>query len=253
MTCSTFRTEIAGRGLMHFRLHSALEHQLSPAYFAPQEIRFGPARNGLMKARGLGRVIGRKSYRMSFSTGGLFVNESIEIASYFSEVRDWNIVAELILSLGKLKLPKVSSNRRTAREIINRLSCLGAEELVYLVDGADRSDQLALLWLAFCRAYPFVREFMTEVVSDRLHTYRHDLPVETFDMFFDEKAEQVETLGRISKATRQKLKQVLFRVMREAGVIDKQNQIIIAYLNSPIRNLIEESNPLDLAVFPGQG
>lgn len=196
---------------------------------------------------------GNKIYRMSFSTGGLFVNESLEIAAVFAEIKDWKEVGERVLTQGQLKLPKAASNRRTAREIITRLSCLSGGELTHLVEGADRSDHLSLLWLAFCRAYPFVREFATGVISDRLHTYRHDLPVETFDMFFDEKAEHVETLGRISKATRQKLKQVLFRVMKEAGVIDKQNQIITVYLSSAIRNLIEESNPLDLAVFPGHG
>ena len=197
-------------------------------------------------------VSGDKLYRMSFSTGGLFINESRDIASLYGEIHDWNVVAERVLASGQLKLPKAASNRRTAREIINRLSCLSDEELVYLAEGADRTDQLALLWLAFCRAYPFVRDFSREVISERLHTYRLDLPIETFDLFFDEKSDQIKTLGRISKTTRLKLRQVLFRVMREAGIIDVTNNIMVAYLSATLRNLIGRSNPSDLAVFPGQ-
>jgi predicted exporter len=64
---------------------------------------------------------------------------------------------------GANSLPKAASQRRTLREISNRISTLTQDELDFFIAEADRAEQQALLWLATCRAYRFVREFAVEV------------------------------------------------------------------------------------------
>ena len=86
-------------------------------------------------------------------------------------------------------MPKASSNRRSLREIANRLSTLSKAERDFLLSCADRSDQQALLWLATCRAYRFVREYALEVIQERYATYRLDLHPDTFDQLLAAKAE----------------------------------------------------------------
>ena len=189
--------------------------------------------------------------KMSFSTGGLFVNESVELARLHQEGNDWKDTIATALANGNVSLPKAASNRRTLREIANRVSSLTEDERRFLVEDADRSEKEALLWIATCRAYPFVREFAIEVICERLLSYRLELTLDAFDQFFDKRAEWDEGMAAISLSTRKKLRQVLFRIMREAGVIDLTNTIRSSYLSSRLRALIVSNDQRDLLVFPG--
>jgi hypothetical protein len=188
---------------------------------------------------------------MSFSTGGLFVNDSVELARLHRAGESWQDTIVTAMADGATSLPKAASNRRTLREIANRGSCLTPDERAFLVKQSDRPEQEALLWLAACRAYRFVREFAIEVIQERFLSYRYDLPLDAYDHFFDAKAEWHPELAKISTSTRLKLRQILFRMLREAGVIDGASNIRPAYLSSRVVALIERHDPSDLQVFSG--
>lgn len=193
----------------------------------------------------------QQPYKMSFTSGGLFLNESVIVAELHVAGEDWKVTLSRALEEGATSLPKAASNRRTLREIVNRLMTLTEDEVRFLVEDAGRQEQQHLLWVATCRAYRFVREFAVEVICDRYIAYQLDLPLESFDIFFDAKADWDEGLASISESTRNKLRQILFRMMREAGVISDGNRIQSTYLSAPLRQVIEATNPADLAVFPG--
>ena len=191
------------------------------------------------------------TYKMSFVTGGLFLNESIEVARMHNPGEAWDETIRRALEHGVSSLPKAASRRRTLREIVNRISTLGEEELSFLVEEADRQDQQALLWLATCRAYRFVREFAAEVIHERFLSFKLDLPLETFDVLFEAKAEWDEGLNGISATTRAKLRQVLFRMMREANVITPESRILAAYVSPQLAAMLARNCPSDLDLFPG--
>lgn len=193
----------------------------------------------------------RQPYKMSFAVGGLFLNESVEVARLHEPSEAWDMTLDRALDEGIVSLPKAASRRRTLREIVNRISTLDDGELAYLVDEADRHDQQALLWLATCRAYRFVREFAMEVIQERFLSLRLDLPLESFDILFDAKAEWDDDLARIAPSTRAKLRQVLFRMMREAGVISDDRRILPAYVSPRLQRMLAQGNPLELGLFPG--
>ncbi len=192
-----------------------------------------------------------KRYLMSFGTGGLFINESITVARLHLPGEEWDITLERAIAGGATTLPKTASNRRSLREICKRVGSLTDEERNFLTNEADRPDQEALLWLSMCRTYRFVREFLLEVIQERYLSFRLDLPLEAFDSFFDAKAEWDDGLTGLSQTTRLKLRQILFRIMREAGIIDKSGQIRQAYLSSRLKGLIYAKNPDEILYFPG--
>lgn len=191
-----------------------------------------------------------QKYKMSFSTGGLFLNESLEVARLHVEGEPWENTIFRAMDEGATSLPKSASNRRSLREISNRLLTLTAEERSYFLEKADRTDQQALLWIATCRAYRFVREFAVEVVRERYLSYQLDLPLESFDILLEAKAEWDEGLAGLSRSTQLKLRQIMFRMMREAGIISEDRRIQTAILSTYLKNMIEEQNPGELAVFP---
>lgn len=190
-------------------------------------------------------------YKMSFSTGGLFLNETLAVAQLHVAGEPWSVTIARALTEGTTTLPKAASQRRTLREIVNRLSTLSDRERDYLVSGVDRDDQLALLWLATCRAYRFVHEFATEVLRERYLSFHLDLPLEAFDILFAAKAEWDDGLEGISASTRAKLRQVLFRIMREAHVISDDNRIQSAIISSQLKRMLEADCPTDIILLPG--
>jgi hypothetical protein len=188
---------------------------------------------------------------MSFATGGLLMNESVEVARLHVTDEPWEKTIRRAIEEGKTALPKAESNRRTLREISNRLLTLTDAERGLLIEQTDHADRQALLWLATCRAYRFVREFAVEVIRERYLSYQYDLPPESFDILLDAKAEWDEHLASLTLSTRLKLRQVLFRIIREAGILSPAGQIQAALLSSQLKFIIWEHAPSDLAVFPG--
>ncbi|MDF1607712.1 DUF1819 family protein [Hoeflea sp. YIM 152468] len=193
----------------------------------------------------------KPKYLMSFSTGGLFINESVELAALHRESEAWKVTLGRAIECGLATLPKAASKRRTLREITNRISCLSAIEREFLISEADRQEQQAVLWLATCRAYRFIHEFAVEVVRERHLSWRLELGPEAFDVFFGAKAEWDGGLAAISKSTQQKLRQVLYRMMREAGLLSEDGHIQTVYLSPRLKSLIVQADPDGLEVFPG--
>ncbi len=105
-------------------------------------------------------------YKMSFSTGGLFVQESTAIAEAFQESRDWKETRERVINQNLLQARTESSLKRTTREAIFRLQKLKNDELDFLVS-AQPEDRAYLLWLAVCRYYKFIRKTLM-ILSPRL-------------------------------------------------------------------------------------
>lgn len=191
-----------------------------------------------------------QAYRMSFTTGGLFVNESVTIAGLHKSGQEWEVTLAVARQSGAVSAPRAASAQRVMREIVIRLQNLADTELFLLQDG-DRGERLAILWLAVCRAYRFVGEFAAELISDRFLSFRTDLAHDDFDLFLAAKAEWSPKLAGLSDATRTKLRAVLFRILREAEIVSTAGRIEGSVLSPRLIAMLCETSPADLRVFPG--
>ena len=187
---------------------------------------------------------------MSFGTGGIYINETLAVAAQHKPGTSWETTAARALEAGAFPVRKESSAKRTIREITHRLQRLDSQELEILAQG-DRDEQIALIWLGICRAYRFIREFTEEVLTDRLAGYRTDVSYDDFDAFFARKAEWSPQLAKISDSTRAKLRAVMFRLLREAGIVTEERQIRPSLLSLRIWNHINQKNSTELRYFPG--
>ena len=192
----------------------------------------------------------KQPYLMSFGTGGLYINESVAIARLHANGRDWESTMIDAQERGAFPVRKASSARRSIREIINRLKHLSSDELVLLIEG-ERGEQAALLWLAACRAYRFIAEFTVEVLSDRFLSLRTALTYDDFDGFLSAKEEWSPKLATLSVSTRAKLRAVLFRLMRDAEILSRDNRILGAMLSPRVLTVIQAENADELRYFPG--
>ncbi|WP_294031089.1 BrxA family protein, partial [Thiolapillus sp.] len=67
-------------------------------------------------------------YRMSFSTGGLFLQESVLLATLYGEKKDWDQVRTEVIDNNLLQSRTVSTTKRIVREVIGRLQELDDQE-----------------------------------------------------------------------------------------------------------------------------
>jgi hypothetical protein len=190
-----------------------------------------------------------KKYNMSFTTGGLFHSESLQLAELYMELASWSDVKNKVLAENTLQFRTQSSLKRITREIIYRLKCLDHAELEFFVKSSP-NDQAFVLWLAICRYYKFIAEFSINVLRERYLGLKFDISFEDFDRFLADKSEWHTELEKISVSTRKKIRQVLFRMMREADLITDRNTINAAMLSPEFVGLVFDHNQIELAYFP---
>lgn len=188
-------------------------------------------------------------YILSFTGARLQRAESVLLAELFQECRDWGQVRLEAEGGNILQVRTLSSATRVARELVFRLQELSAQELELLVSGSQE-DQNHLLWVAICRRYRLVAEFAIEVVRERFLSLGPPLELADFDAFYFRKADWHEELDELKPVTRNKLRQVLFGMMRDTGLITDQGAINPVLLSSEVRNAIAETHPDDLGLFP---
>lgn len=186
---------------------------------------------------------------MSFTAGGLFYRESAKTALLFLNLQDWNVVRTKVLSENLLQARTLNSSKRVLREICSRLKTLNHNELDLLVHGTVQ-EQSHLLWLAVCRRYKFIADFAQEIIRERYISLKTDLHHEDFDSFFNKKSEWHPELDEITVATRKKLRQVLFRMLREADLLTSNNTINAAMLSPRFLKTLSHKNRQDILVFP---
>lgn len=186
---------------------------------------------------------------MSFTTGSLYHRESVKLAALYLELGDWNAVRDKVISNNLLQTRTLNTLKRVCREVISRLKTLSIEELDFLVE-ANPQEQGYLLWLATCRRYRFIADFAIEVLRERYITLKSDVNHEDFDSFFNRKSEWHAELDAIQPTTRNKLRQVLFRILREAGLLASNNIINAAILSPELLNAISHNNRRDVLFLP---
>ena len=188
-------------------------------------------------------------YSMSFTTGALLYRESLTVAKLFEEIGDWDTVRARVIDANLLQMRTLNASKRIFREVASRLRQLTAAELTLLCT-RTRQEQSYLLWLAICKRYRFIYDFAVEVVREKFIRLDFDLPYDAYDVFFNNKAEWHPEVEGVAESTRKKLRQVLFRMMREANLLTQDNQILPAMPTPREIDVIAADSPSYLLAFP---
>ncbi|MGJ0336285.1 DUF1819 family protein [Aliarcobacter cryaerophilus] len=190
-----------------------------------------------------------EKYLMSFLVGGLFYQHSLSLAELYLALKDWNEVSKKVLDQNILQARMVSSAKRITLEIINRLKTLTLQELE-LLTSTSPIEQKQILFISVCRRYKFIYDFAKDVIRERYLTLKYDLPTEEFDSFYNQKEQWHEELEKISPSSKYKLRTVLYKILLEAEIIDKNKIIMPTMLSPELISLVAKKDLDDLLVFP---
>lgn len=190
-------------------------------------------------------------YELSFTTGGLFEREAAVLAPVYVQHRDWAKVRGLAVTENLLQARTVSTGLRRTREAVKRLSALSDREIEALaeISAAERGH---LMWAAACRRYDLVGEFAEEVLRERFLTLAGTVSYEDYDSFYRGKAMWHEELTSVTENSYKKLRQILFRMMVEAGLLTGRGEIEPALLSVHVTALLTQRTPSDIRFFPAR-
>ena len=189
-------------------------------------------------------------YIFSYTAATLMLHETDEVMKRYLEYKDWDKVKDLVIEENIMQKQSVSSRKRVFAEIKRRIESLTSNQLEF-VNEANSSDIRNLIFLAILKTYRFIFEFMAEVISKKVLMFDYKILNSDYETFFESKKYAVEQLENITEATQYKLKQVLFRILEEAMVIDntKSKNILKPHLSGEVIELIVKDNPVYLKAF----
>lgn len=188
-------------------------------------------------------------YALSFTSGGLLAREAELLASLYLGIRDWNAVRRTVLEQNLLQTRTSSSSLRLSRETVQRLAVLSEPELELLVE-ASPTERGHLMWIAACRRYDLIGDFAEEVLRERFLLMTPTLGNEDFDRFVTGKSLWHPELDDLKSSTRAKLRQNVFRMLYEAGLHNKQGDIVPAVLSRRVFDLFQTRTPSDVRFLP---
>lgn len=188
-------------------------------------------------------------YALSFTTGGLLSKEAAVLAPIYTELKDWEKVRDLAVAENLLQSRTYRTGVRVVRETIKRLSLLTDHELEML-DDFTTSERGHLMWVAACRRYDLIGEFAEEVLRERFLTLAGSISHADYDSFFRAKSMWHDELDAIANSTYKKLREVLFRMMSEAALIDSGGGIEPTLLSARVMECLSARIPSDIRFFP---
>lgn len=193
-----------------------------------------------------------EKYKLSFTTGGLLRNETLMVAKLFLLSCDWSIVQQRVMVENYIQLKALSSRKRIFREIRMRLEKLTVAEMKILVAGPHR-DVDAMLWLAICRSYGFIGDFAKEVLYEKKLSLQCKIEFVDFNLFVEQKSVIHPELLSLTDSTTKRLRQILFSIMRNCGLIDQDGNIQTMLLSSKVSKVLKNniSEGLYFPVQPG--
>jgi len=188
-------------------------------------------------------------YLLSFTGANLSLSKSLSLARAFKKYGSWEAVEERLLPENILQMRTNSAAVRVHQEIVPRLQTLTVKQMDLLIEGSYL-EQKHMLWLAVCNRYQYIRDFAVEVIREKY--LRMDFQVTELDYtsFFNRKADWHEELEEITESTQNKIRQVLFRMLKEAEILSEDNVIIETILNRQEKLAMMEDAPISFKIFP---
>ncbi|MDB6151875.1 MAG: hypothetical protein JWL90_328 [Chthoniobacteraceae bacterium] len=190
-------------------------------------------------------------YNLSFTAASLRPELARIVAESYLATGDWDLAKERILSANALQCRSAPSAVRLERELRQRLETLTHDQLRLLAQ-ATTEDRVAIAWLAACKHIQFVFDFASDVLRDKLATHDLVLRHSDYEAYFENKGLFHPTLSRLAPSSKAKIRQVLFRMLAEAGLLGKGAALGIVLrpvLSPDVAQVVTSDNPRWLAAF----
>lgn len=195
-------------------------------------------------------MVKKTKYIFSFTGASALITETLVIAEEYKRLEDWKAVEKSLLDNNLLNKVKQATFKREFSEIKKRLSLLTPDQLHILIHGG-LDDSKAMILLSLAKAYSFFKDFIVEVVRNKYLLFDSVLSETDYIKFFNSKSISHSELNAITEITAKKVKQVVFKLLEQVGLITKakNGSILKPILNSKVIDVIIDDDPALLNAF----
>lgn len=192
----------------------------------------------------------KNKYSFSFTGASALTAETLVIAEEYVRLQDWEMVKVSVQENNLMNKTKQNTSKRMYHELKKRLELLTNEQLNLLVTGSP-DESKAMILLSLLKAYSFFKDFVIEVIRAKYLLYNNILVSSDYTTFFNTKAITNNELNTITEKTTNKVKQVLFKMIEQVGLVNsaKDGIIIKPYLSDDSIKAILNDDATLLAGF----
>ncbi len=158
------------------------------------------------------------TYNLSFTAASLRPELARIVADHYMTTGDWDATKRQVLSSNALQCRSSSSAVRLERELRQRLQLLTGEQLTHLAR-ATEDDRAAMAWLAAMKKSAVIFDFAAEVLREKLAARDPVLRPSDYETFVSHKSVSQPRLAELKASSRTKIRQVLLRMLVEAGIL----------------------------------
>ncbi len=178
-----------------------------------------------------------QEYRFSFTGASLMLKEFVVLAQKIVDA-DFDYAKT---SSNEVNRDRDTTRKREFSELVLRLKRLSKKEIEYLVETTTENQKL-ISFLACIRSYRILREFIEEIIWDKLLVFDHQLDSKDLTGFMYNKSLLYPEVEHLSDSTQKKIQQVIFKIMEQAGLIDNihSKKIQIPFLDYTIQCLLSD-------------
>ncbi|SFF42766.1 DUF1819 family protein [Flavobacterium xueshanense] len=188
-------------------------------------------------------MIETEKYSFSFTTSSLRLNKMILVAIAITEKREIDYINEL--GGGNSK-----TGRKMLSEFEKRISNLTPRQTDILVNG-DFLSQKQIAFLSICKTYLFIRDFVVEVLREKILVFDYQITEGDYISFYRRKLDLHPEMDSLTDITQKKIKQVTFKILEQAGIIDSIKSKVIQpqIIDRKVTDAIVSDNPNWLKVL----
>jgi len=188
-------------------------------------------------------------YILSFTAASLRLNEMVKVATAALDNAggDLAMVKESGVVFSSVK---TRTSDREFREVRKRLETLTTDQTAILIRG-DLISQKQIAFLSVCKRYTFIQDFAVDVIRDKVLVFDYQLNESDYKSFINSKLSLHTELEEFSESTLKKAKQVMFRILEQAGIINNpvDKQIQPQILQQDVINATVRDDPAWLKIF----
>lgn len=195
-------------------------------------------------------MVNSQKYSFSFTGASALITETLVIAEEYHKLSDWNAVQFSLSDNNHLNKVKEGTFKREFSEIKKRLSLLTPDQLQLMIQGSYE-DAKSMILLSLVKAYPYVFDFIVEVLLNKYLLFDRTLLDSDYIRFVNSKSLQHPELENITEITSKKVKQVVFKLLEQVGLITniKNGIILKPFLSTQVITVILSDDPAFLSAF----
>lgn len=142
------------------------------------------------------------------------------------------------------------TNKREFQELLKRYQALTPQERD-LFPELDASGQKQLLLVAITRVYPYIHDFILDIIRDKFLTLDRQLTEADHRHFINRKRDLHPELDDFAISTARKARQILWKILEEGGLIDniRSGHILPQAVHPALLRTILKQNAAELRIF----